>query len=109
MWHCLELEVMPQFTNVLDVYVTYDNEEVKNRIIKSEINKNCFFHFLDEGSYKTKKDAFKLKSHWAARKTPFIAVYDGTTMIKGFYSESDKDVVNSLINYLNESQNKETK
>lgn len=93
---------------MLDVYITYDNEEVVNRIMKSKINKNCFFHFLDEGSYKTKKEAFKLKSHWAARKTPFAAVYDGTTMIRGFYSESDKDVVNSLINYLNGSQNKET-
>lgn len=93
---------------MLDVYITYDDEEVVNRIMKSEINQNCFFHFLDEGSYKTKKEAFKLKSHWAARKTPFVAIYDGTTMIRGFYSESDKDVVNSLINYLNGSQNKET-
>ena len=34
--------------------------------------------------------------------TPFVAVYEGDELIKSFYSETDKNVLNSLINYLNE-------
>ena len=55
---------------------------------------------------KEKRRAYLLKSEWGAKLSPFVALYEDNVMKKGFYSEDDKDVINTLINYLNnESKN----
>lgn len=90
---------------MIDVYIVHNDPTIKDRLMYSEINSDAFYHFIDEGTLKGKSQAFKLKNEWSARKTPFIAVYDGDKMVKGFYSEADNDVINSLIEYLNGSKN----
>lgn len=84
---------------ITDIYFVYnDNSQVKQ--IEENVKSPVFFHFIDSRSLKGKKEAYKLKSHWAAREDPFALVMDGEEAIKAFYSEAE-DVVKSLTNYLN--------
>lgn len=87
-----------------DVYIVHNDPLVEKRVIESEYVSTPFIHFIDEGSLKGKKEAFKLKGAWGARLTPFVAVFDGEEIIKAFYSEADNDVIGSLIKYLKENE-----
>lgn len=56
---------------------------------------------IDSETKKGKKTAFSLKSHWGARLEPFaIVLTDDEKAIKAFYSEADKNVIDSLNNFL---------
>lgn len=86
---------------MVTVKFVYSNPSDADRILDANLS-GIFLELFDEGSYKEKKQAYKLKASCGARMTPFVAVYEGDELIKAFYSEADKDVLNSLINYLNE-------
>lgn len=89
---------------ITDVYVVYDKVEQIKRIGDTyalQMQGSPVFHFLDSQSNKTKKDAWTLKSHWAAKEDPFAIVMDGEKAVKAFYSETGEDVIKSLLNYLN--------
>lgn len=84
-----------------DVFVVYNNEEQLNRI--GDTSKYTpIFHFIDSMTKKGKKEAYRLKSHYAARLDPFAVILDKNKPIKAFYSEAE-DVIDSLIKYLNEN------
>lgn len=90
---------------ITDVYVVYDNIEQVNRIGGTyTLKESPIFHFLDSKSNKFKKEAWALKSHWAAKQDPFALVMDGDKAIKAFYSETGEGVIQSLINYINSEQ-----
>ncbi len=85
-----------------DVYIVHNDPSVETRIEEADFSCTPFIHFIDEGSLKGKKEAFKLKGAWGARLTPFAAVFDKEEIIKAFYTEADSDVIGTLINYLKE-------
>lgn len=58
------------------------------------------FVFLDERTLKGRKKGWSVKSHWAAKETPFAVVKSDEKVLKVFYSEGG-DVIKLLINYLN--------
>lgn len=87
---------------MVTVKFVYNNPSDKDRILDANL-RNIFLELFDEGSYKEKKQAYKLKASCGAKMTPFVAVYDGDELVKAFYTEADDDVLKSLINYLNES------
>lgn len=87
---------------ITDVYVVYsDSEQIKKIGSTYALKVSPVFHFLSSQSNKTKKEAWALKSHWAAKEDPFAIVMDGDKAIKAFYSETGEDVIKSLINYIN--------
>lgn len=84
-----------------DVFVVYNDKEQLNRI--GDTSKYTpIFHFIDSLSKKGKKEAYRLKSHYAARLDPFAVILDKSKPIKAFYTEAE-DVIDSLINYLNKN------
>lgn len=87
---------------MVTVKFVYSNFADLEKLIDADLSE-VFLEMYDEGSYKEKKLAYKIKAACGARLTPFIAVYDGDELIKAFYSEADEDVVKSLTNYLNAS------
>lgn len=90
---------------ITDVYLVYNDEEQIRKIGGTYTLKvSPFFTYINESSQKGRKEAFALKSYWGARLAPFAIVYDGEKAVKAFYSETDKDVIGSLIKYLNEQQ-----
>lgn len=86
----------------MDIIITYNDDKQIERIKGETLKVSPFFTFLDERNRKSRKEAFAIKNHWAAFATPFILCKEGDKPIKAFYSESDSDVIQSLINYLNE-------
>lgn len=87
---------------MITVKFVYNNPSDKDRVLDANLQ-GIFLELYDEGSYKEKKQAYKLKASCGARMTPFVAVYEGDELIKAFYTEADDDVLKSLIKYLNES------
>lgn len=87
---------------ITDVYVVYNDVEQIKRIGDTyALQASPVFHFLSSQSNKTKKEAWALKSHWAAKEDPFAIVMDGDKAVKAFYSETGEDVIKSLLNYIN--------
>lgn len=91
---------------ITDVYVVYDRDEHVKRIegVFSLEETAPSFHLIDVRSNKTKKDAWSLKNHWAAKLDPFAIVMNGDKAIKAFYSETGEDVIGSLLNYLSNNE-----
>ena len=83
-----------------EVIIVHNDPSIEEYIRNADFDCPYFFKFIDEGSLKGKKEAFKLKGAWGARMTPFVAIFEGEEIVKAFYSEADKDVIGTLINYL---------
>lgn len=87
----------------MDVYIIYNKDETLRKLgDTSDLKVSPFFHFIDDRTRRGRKDAWRVKGGFAAKLTPFIAIYEGQKPIKAFYSETGEDVVESLIKYLNE-------
>jgi hypothetical protein len=82
---------------ITDVYVTYSNpKDLKDLLAFEGININTY----NINSHISRKDALSLKSYWGAKLDPFAIAFNGDKAIKAFYSEADKNVINSLNNFL---------
>lgn len=86
----------------MDIYIIYNNDDQIKRLRESDVETDSLFHFIDDRTLKGRKEAFKIKSHVAARETPHISIYENGKIIKAFYSEASNDIINDLIEYLNE-------
>ena len=87
---------------ITDVYIVYNNPEQVKRVREScKTRVPLTLHFMNSQANETKKDAWALKSYWAAKEDPFAIAMDGEKAVKAFYSETGEDVIKSLINYLN--------
>lgn len=88
---------------ITDVYLVYNDDDCLKKLGGTYTLKvSPYFHFIDDRTSKGRKEAYKLKSHWAAIKTPFAVVLEKEKPIKAFYSEDNNNVIESLIKYLNE-------
>lgn len=85
----------------MDIIITYDDENQLDRIKNNNYLFN--FRFIDSMTRKGKKEAWKVKSHYAARLDPFAVIQDGNKPIRAFYSEAG-DAIGSLIKYLDENE-----
>ena len=64
-----------------------------------------FINFLDLLSAKDKKQAFRIKAKWGAKKNPFIEVLSEDGKVdRCFYSENSS-AVSQLIEWLNNDKN----
>lgn len=86
------------FIYTMSIYITYNTSTQYDRILNLPY-KNI--HAINSCTLKGKKEAWKLKSHWAAKEDPFILVTEKDKPIKVFYSETGRDIINDLIEYLN--------
>lgn len=87
---------------ITDVFVVYNDKSQIDIIQDAKLDDLISFVFINENSKKERKKAFNLKSHWAAKMTPFAICMNGDKAVKAFYSETGENVIESLINYLNE-------
>lgn len=84
----------------MDIYIVYNDDSILKKIGDTKLKVSPFFHFINDRTYKGKKKAWKLKSSFGAKLSPFVAIYEGENPIKAFYSETGENVINSLIEYL---------
>lgn len=92
----------------MEAIVIYENKKDREFLDLIDSKIPIFIRYIDYNTIEGRKEAYKVKSHWAARMNPFVVVQEDEEIIKVFYSESGKNAIQQLINYLNESFNKET-
>lgn len=85
----------------MDVYIIYNDDNILKKLGDAVLKASPFFHFIDDRTYSGKKDSWKIKGGLGAKLTPFIAIYENNIPIKAFYSETGKDIIKELIEYLN--------
>lgn len=89
----------------MNVKVVYDN--IRDRELLNLVDSKfpIFIEYIDANTKEGKKEAFRVKSHWAARANPFIEITEEDKIIKVFYSDAKGDnAIYQLINFLNESK-----
>ena len=85
----------------MDVYLIYNDDKDLKKLGDANIKVSPFFHFVDDRTRRGIKDSWKIKGRFGTKLTPFAVVYEGEKPIKAFYSETEEDIVESLIKYLN--------
>jgi len=86
----------------MEAIVIYDNKKDRELLDLIYIEFPIFIHYIDFNTKDGRKEAYRIKSHWAAIKNPFVVLVDneGNTL-KVFYSDSKGDsAIYQLINYL---------
>ena len=92
----------------MEAIIVYDNKKDRKLLDLVDSKFPIFIEYVDSNTTKGKKEAYRIKSHWAAKINPFVVVQENEKILKVFYTESGKNAVQQLINYLNEGFNKET-
>lgn len=88
----------------MDITVVYDDIKDKDFLELQDFKIPCFLTYINN-----KKESYKVKSYWGAKKSPFVILKD-TDFTKVFYSDIKGDnAIIQLINYLNGSFSKEIK
>ena len=88
----------------MEAIVVYENQ--KDRELLNMVNSKfpIFIHYIDFNTVEGRKEAYKIKSHWGAKKNPFVVLTEGDNVVDVFYSEKD-NAINQLINCINECKN----
>ena len=86
----------------MEAIVVYDNKKDRELLNLVDSKFPIFIQYIDFNTKDGRKEAYRVKSHWAARMNPFVVVQEGEEIIKVFYSEKD-NAIQQLINYLNDS------
>jgi hypothetical protein len=84
----------------MEAIVVYDNKRDRELLNLVDSKFPIFIKYIDFNTVDGRKEAYQVKSHWAARMNPFVVVQEGEEIIKVFYSESE-NAITQLINYLN--------
>lgn len=84
----------------MEAIVVYDNKRDRELLNLVDSKFPIFIKYIDFNTVDGRKEAYQVKSHWAARMNPFVVVQEGEEIIKVFYSESG-NAITQLINYLN--------
>ena len=84
----------------MEAIVVYDNKKDRELLNLVDSKFPIFIKYIDFNTVDGRKEAYQIKSHWAARMNPFVVVQEGEEIIKVFYSESE-NAITQLINYLN--------
>ena len=80
--------------------VVYENKKDKELLELVEIPTPFFIEYVDINTKNGKKEGYRIKSEFEARKNPFIVIYDDEDkFVQCFWSEN-RNAVQSFINVL---------
>lgn len=82
----------------MEIKIVYDNKKDKEFLNLTYSEIPYFVDYIESST----KEAYRLKSHWAAIKNPFVVISDKDEIVKVFYSDTKgSNAIQQLINYLN--------
>jgi len=85
---------------MIELTLVSSNLEDEKKILESGIVDGFYFKFIDSGSSLDKKESYSLKKDWGAKKEPFIIIKDKDKVLRCFYSESDKSVLDAALEFI---------
>lgn len=86
---------------MIDLYIV--GEDLYIDIINAEVQSNFYVHYINENSFKGKKEAHKLKNMYGAKLSPFALIKVEGKPIKAFYSEDKSCNLDNIINFIVEN------
>lgn len=86
--------------DTMEIQIVYDNNKDREFLNLVDLKLPFFIEYIKS----TEKEAYALKSYWAAKKNPFVVVTDNDKIIKVFYSEGGTNAISQLINYLSDER-----
>ncbi len=89
----------------MEAIIVYDDKKDRELLNLVDSKFPIFIEYIDFNTVEGRKEAYRVKSYWGARKNPFVVVQEEEKIIKVFYTENGKNAIQQLINYLNESKN----
>ena len=94
----------------LEATIVYEDIRDKELLNLIDSKVPIFIEYIDFNTVNGRKESYRVKSLWAAKKNPFIVVVDkdnNDKVVKVFYSDGKgNNAVQQFINYLNnESKN----
>lgn len=89
---------------MVELMLVSSDLEDERRVLNSDIIDKFYFSFIDSNSVYTKKEAYALKSDWGARKEPFALVKYRDKVLRCFYSESSKKVIDDALEFIKSVQ-----
>lgn len=89
---------------MVELMLVSSNLEDEKKVLNSDIIDKFYFSFIDSNSIYTKKEAYALKSDWGARKEPFALVKYRDKVLRCFYSESSKKVIDEALEFIKSVQ-----
>ena len=84
----------------MNANIIYDNNKDRDLIETISVTIPIFINFIDFNTVQGRKEAYKIKSHWAARKNPFVEVLNEDD-VNVFYSDDNSNAIIKFINWLN--------
>ena len=85
---------------MVELVLISNNLDDEKKVLSRESPSGYYFSFLDLGSMLCRADAYALKSEWGARKDPFALVKNKDKVLRCFYSEEGKDVIDEALNFI---------
>lgn len=85
---------------MLELLLVSSDLNDEKKVLSRESPSGYYFSFLDLGSMLCRADAYALKSEWGARKDPFALVKDKEQVLRCFYAEEGKDVVDEALEFI---------
>lgn len=78
------------------------NDEKK--VLESGKVDGFYFSFIDSNSKLTRKNAYTIKTDWGAKKEPFALVKIKDKVLRCFYAEQTKNVVDEALDFVKSLQ-----
>lgn len=83
----------------MKVKIVYNNSRDKELIELVRFSTPFFVEYLDERTKNGKKEGYRIKSEFGARKSPFVLVLDDEdNYLACFWTESGSNAVQNFIN-----------
>lgn len=89
---------------MIELILVSSNLLDEKKVIESSIVDKFYFKFIDSNSAYTKKEAYTIKTDWGARKEPFCIVKDKDKVLRCFYSEQSKKVIDEALEFIKSLQ-----
>ena len=89
---------------MIELILVSSNLEDEKKVIESSIVDKFYFKFVDSNSAYTKKEAYTIKTDWGARKEPFCIVKDKDKVLRCFYTEENKKVIDKALDFIKSLQ-----
>ena len=85
------------------ISIVYDDPKMKEMVLKAPSKMQPFLEFYDMNTIDGRKNGFKIKGAWGARKNPFVLIEGGDRAVKVLYSENnwEDNAVEQLLKFLN--------
>ena len=82
----------------MKVKIVYNNLKDKELIELIEFSTPFFIEYVDENTRKGKKEAYKIKSEFGAKKSPFVLVYNDEDKLESVFWSENQNACQSFIN-----------